>query len=153
LGRTLFFVCAFQAMNTKENGFSDDRKTYYLPASHAQHIRRYRQCSPPGDELLGIEAFDYLVISVLQITGFASPEVEIQAVHVDATFPLGVTVENTPGLFAEAEYPLRLGYGASLTLLLDTPTTSKRFRQFCYSGKPQKVVVTTNAGLMVFEAV
>jgi hypothetical protein len=140
-------------MNTKENGFSDDRKTYYLPASHAQHIRRYRQCSPSGDELLGIEAFDYLVISVLQITGLASPEMEIQAVHVDAAFPLGVTVENTTDLFSKTRYPLRLAYGAALPLLLHVHTASGCFRDLCYPDKPRKVVVTTNHGPLVFEAV
>ncbi|XHR29136.1 MAG: hypothetical protein ACFUZC_00945 [Chthoniobacteraceae bacterium] len=139
-------------MNTKENGISD-RKPYYLPASHAQNIVRYRQRCPEGDELLGIEALDYLVISVLQITGLSSPEIRILSVQADGAFPLVVSVENTTDFFSQTQYPLRIGYGASHSLLLNAPTASSdRIRQHCYPPKPREIVIDTDLGPVVFEA-
>ncbi|XHR28929.1 MAG: hypothetical protein ACFUZC_23820 [Chthoniobacteraceae bacterium] len=140
-------------MIQRTNGSPDSAPgLYYNPTYYAQNIRRYRQTHPPGDALLRVEAFDYLLISVLQLTNLSACCLELQAVHVDYAFPLFATVENTPDLFSKAQYPLPFATEASLSLLLNNHITSERFLPFgAPPPKPKKVVVTTSSGLLIFE--
>lgn len=115
-------------MNKKENGNPARNpsphhrpKTYYLPAATARNICYYRQQGASMGEPLGVETFDYGIISVLHPTGLTFPELEIRRVQADAGFPL-------------------------------TPAAPDRVQRLCYAQKPRQILITSNAGALVFEA-
>ncbi|XHR29576.1 MAG: hypothetical protein ACFUZC_03265 [Chthoniobacteraceae bacterium] len=115
-----------------------------------ENTRHYRQAIPLGNGLLNISSFDYLIFTVLEITGISPAE--IQAVHVDAAFPLRIALKETPEMVHVADYPLRLAPGESATFMLHTTSTSPILQRFCYPTRPEKVIVTTRAGLLIFIA-
>ncbi|XHR28789.1 MAG: hypothetical protein ACFUZC_23100 [Chthoniobacteraceae bacterium] len=108
--------------------------------------------TPPADCPLAVTSFDHWIVSLLEITSLASADLEIHAVHVDAGFPLLVTVENGTELFTPAEFPLRIARGTSISFLLRAPAASERVQRFCYGQDPTKIVVSTPGGLLVFGA-
>ncbi len=125
---------------------------YYDPGYYAQNLRRYRQIHPPGAALLRVEAFDYLLVSLLRITNVSGSGIEIQAVHIDHAFPLRASVENTPAFFSTVRYPLWLAAEASLSLVLNSHAAAERFEPLgSPPPKPRKVVVTTGSGLIILE--
>lgn len=148
----------------KENGNSDEHtsttrsrvrrrpREYYIPSSQARNICYYRQKESPEAPALGVESFDYGIITVLHLTGLAYPDVQIEAVQVDGNFPLQVAVQNAEDFFSRAEFPVRIGYGASFCLLLRAPAATDAVQRFCYSQKPASVWVSTRSGILVFDA-